>query len=57
MFQVHTFTRTGHIPDNKTALNKFRRLETLKRMSTDHKVAKLEMSDSEMSGQSPNVCR
>ena len=52
---TQSFTKIDHILGHKTTLNKLRRTEVIRSMSSDHKVSKLEINNGVVSVKSPNI--
>lgn len=52
---TQSFTKIDRILGHKTTLNKLRRTEVIRSMSSDHKVSKLEINNRVVSGKSPNI--
>lgn len=52
---TQSFTKIDRILGHKTTLNKLRRTEVIRSMSSDHKVSKLEINNRVVLGKSPNI--
>lgn len=50
-----TFTKLDHILGHKTHFNKFKRIEIIQSMLSDHNGIKVEISNKKIAGKSPNT--
>ena len=52
-----TFTKTDHVLGRKTHLNKFKRIEVIQCLPTEHNEIKLEISNEKITGKSQDTWR
>ena len=52
-----TFSKIHHILGHEIYLHKFRRIEIVQHLQSDHNGIKLELNDGNIAGKSPNVCK
>ena len=50
------FTKRDHILGHKTHPNKFKRIESIQCLLSDHNIIKLEMTSRNITGKSQNIC-